>query len=256
MSVCVTPPAGTRAPQQTSFVVIVGSDVHLLFSLAMLLQRFNYRVCTGKSGEEALEMSAIAVPSLVITELDLPGMSGFDLFHRLRQDPRAASVPFIAVVGGGDAESGPRCVRAGFTASLQMPVAAEELYRAVQRAVEPRPRSSIRVPARMPVTVDGIPLNCDGGECASVLSEHGMYIRTLKPAVANTVVALQFMMNGRPVSAEAVVLYSHRFGEGPFGDAGMGLKFLRIQPTDQEEIRRYIRSEITQGITPPGSAES
>jgi c-di-GMP-binding flagellar brake protein YcgR len=64
------------------------------------------------------------------------------------------------------------------------------------------------------------------------------------------------MMNGRPVSAEAVVLYSHRFGEGPFGDAGMGLKFLRIQPTDQEEIRRYIRSEITQGIIPPGPAGS
>jgi hypothetical protein len=36
----------------------------------------------------------------------------------------------------------------------------------------------------------------------------------------------------------------------------MGLKFLRIQPTDQEEIRRYIRSEIMQGIIPPGPAGS
>lgn len=252
MSVCVAPPSGSRAPQQAGFVVVVGSDAHLLFSLSMLLQRFNYRVCTGKSGEEAVELSSVAVPSLVITELDLSDMSGLDLFHRLRQDPRTASVPLIVVVGSGDAESGTRCVRAGFAAALQKPVAAEELYRVVQRAVEARPRSSIRISARIPVTVDEVPLDCGGGECASVLSEHGMYIRTLKPKTANTVVALRFTVNDRPVSAEAVVLYSHRFGEGPFGDAGMGLKFLRIRPVDQEEIRRFVRSEITQGIAQEG----
>jgi CheY-like chemotaxis protein len=243
----IVPPSG-GARQQSRFVMLVNSDVHLLFTLAMLLQRFNYHVCTAKTGEEALEMITVAVPSLVITELVLPGMSGLDLINRLRNDPRTQVVPVIALTGDGAPEVRMRSVRAGFAACLQRPVAAEELYRAVQQAVEPTPRSNIRIYTRLPVTVNGVALDCGGGECASVISEQGMYIRILAPSPVNTVIALRFTLNGRMIALEAVVLYRHRFGEGPFGEPGMGLKFLRISAEDEEHIRRFIRDEITQGI--------
>jgi CheY-like chemotaxis protein len=249
MAECLIVPQSGGTKQQPRFVVLVNSDVHLLFSLAMLLQRFSYHVCTAKTGEEALEVITVAVPSLVITELVLPGMSGLDLLNRLRKDPRTQAVPVIALTGDGASEVEMRSVRAGFAACLQRPVATEELYRVVQKAVEPTPRSNIRVYTRLPVTVNGVALDCGGGECASVLSEHGMYIRTLAPASVNTVIALSFTLNGRMISLEAVVLYRHRFGEGPFGEPGMGLKFLRMSTEDQEHIRRFIRDEITQGIT-------
>ncbi|MEK6743562.1 MAG: response regulator [Nitrospirota bacterium] len=243
----IVPPSG-GAKNQARFVVLVDADAHLLFTLAMLLQRFSYHVCTAKTGEEAWEMIAVAVPSLVVTELALPGMSGLDLLHRLRQDPRTQAVPVIALTGDGAPEVRIRSVRAGFAACLQRPIAAEELYRVVQHAVEPTPRSNIRVYTRLPVTVSGVALACGGGECASVLSEHGMYIRTLAPSPVNTVLALRFTLNGRVIALEAVVLYGHRFGEGPFGEPGMGLKFLRISAEDEEHIRRFIRDEVTQGI--------
>lgn len=243
----VPPSGGTR--NQARFVVLVDADAHLLFTLAMLLQRFSYHVCTAKTGEEALEMITVAVPSLVITELALPGMSGLDLLNRLRLDRRTQAVPVIALTGDGAPEVRMRSLRAGFVACLQRPVAAEELYRVVQQAVEPTPRSNIRVYTRLPVAVNGVALDCGGGECASVLSEHGMYIRTLAPSPVNTVIALRFTLNGRMIALDAVVLYGHRFGEGPFGEPGMGLKFLRISAEDEEHIRRFIRNEITQGIT-------
>jgi len=248
MADCLIVPPSGGTKQQSRFVVLVNSDAHLLFTLAMLLQRFNYHVCTAKNGEEALEMITVAVPSLVITELVLPGMSGLDLLNRLRQDLRTQSVPVIALTGDGAPEVSIRSVRAGFAACLLRPVAAEELYRAVQQAVEPTPRSNIRIYTRLPVTVNGVALDCGGGECASVLSEHGMYIRTLAPSPVNTVIALHFTLNGRVIALEAVVLYRHRFGEGPFGEPGMGLKFLRIPAEDEEHIRRFVRDEITQGI--------
>ncbi len=244
------PPASGMAGTQARFVMVVDGESHLLFTLAMLLQRFNYHVCTARTGEEAMEMIAVAVPALVIAALDLPAMSGIDLFHLLRQDPRTKSVPVIAMNGGGDPETAARCSRAGFNACLLKPVAAEELYRAVQRAVETTPRSNLRVYTRLPVAVDRVPLDCGNGECATVLSEHGLYIRTMKPSEANTVISLELMLNDRPVAAEAVVLYSHRTGQGPLGEPGMGLKFLRIDPQDQEEIRKFIRNEITQGLVP------
>jgi CheY-like chemotaxis protein len=250
METRIVPPATDIAAGQIRYVVIVDDDVHLLFTVAMLLQRFNYHVCTVKTGDEALEMILVAAPALVITALELPSMSGLDLFYVLQQDPRTTSVPVIAITGNGDPDIMARCERTGFAACLQTPVAAEELYRAVQHAVEPRPRSNIRVYTWLPVTVDHTPLDCGGGECATVLSEHGLYIRTLKPSEPNTVITIELMLHGRPIAAEAVVLYKHRFGEGPFGEPGMGLKFLRIDPIDQQEIRQFIRSEITHGIVP------
>jgi len=57
-------------------------------------------------------------------------------------------------------------------------------------------------------------------------------------------IAIQIALKGRTISADAVVLYSHRFGEGPFGEPGMGLKFARIAPQDQEYLRLFIRSEF------------
>lgn len=57
-------------------------------------------------------------------------------------------------------------------------------------------------------------------------------------------------INGRVVFADAVVLHSHRPGEGPFMEPGMGLKFIRIAPEDQEFIRQFIREEVSRGIVP------
>jgi hypothetical protein len=55
-------------------------------------------------------------------------------------------------------------------------------------------------------------------------------------------------INGRIVAVETAVLYSHRFGDGPFTEPGMGLKFLRISPEDRNYIRQFILDEITAGI--------
>jgi len=225
-------------------VMVVDSDPHHLAYHAMLLQRFEYRVSAARNAGQAIAMAADEAPSLVITELELPQVSGLDLLHRLRQDQHTAIIPVIAVTGNGDQGTEARCLRAGFNAVLAKPLGAEDLYRTVQAVVEPAPRNSLRIHARMPVTVNNVPLDCVEGECASVISEHGMYIRTMKPHPPQSRIAIQIALKGRTISADAVVLYSHRFGEGPFGEPGMGLKFARIAPQDQEYLRLFIRSEF------------
>jgi two-component system, cell cycle response regulator DivK len=225
-------------------VMVVDSDPHQLAYHTMLLQRFEYRVCSAHDAEQAITIAVRESPSLVITEMDLPQISGLDLLRRLRQEPRTATIPVIAVTGNVDQLSKARCQRAGFTACLGKPIGAEDLYRTVQAAAEPTPRTSLRVHTRLPVIVNNVPLDCVEGECASVISEHGMYIRTLKPHPPKAQLTVQIALKGRTISADAVVLYSHRFGEGPFKEPGMGLKFSRIAPQDQEYIRLFIRSEF------------
>jgi DNA-binding response OmpR family regulator len=53
------------------FLLIVDSDANHLFYVAMLFQRFEYKICTAKTAEEALDMTSVALPALIITDINL-----------------------------------------------------------------------------------------------------------------------------------------------------------------------------------------
>jgi CheY-like chemotaxis protein len=243
------------APSQSSnrrsrFLLIVDGDANHLFYAAMLLQRLEYNIYTAKTAKEALDMISVALPSLVITEVNLPGISGLELARRLIADKRTAKVPVIAVTNSHTPEVELECKQIGCVACIRKPIQAEEVYRTVQSTIENTPRSAMRVLTRLAVNVNGVPLDCAEGECVSVISEKGLYIRTLKPYQKKALLQIQMIIRGNSVSAEAIVLYSHTFGEGPFKEPGMGLQFTRITQQAQATIRQFIKDEITRGIKP------
>jgi CheY-like chemotaxis protein len=236
--------------RNSRFLLVVDSDANNLFYTSMLLQRFDYRICMAATAEEALAMVTVAAPSLVITSLDLKGMNGLDLMRQLAQNPGTAAVPVIVLTKQGDLIGDKRCREAGAADCLDKPVLAEQLFRAVEAAVETTPRTSIRIRTSLPVTVNNMPLVEVEGACVSVLSEHGMFLRTLRPAPLDTRLSLQIGLNDRIIAIEAVVRSSYRTGGGPYNEPGMGLQFVRTAPKDREIIRQFIRNEVTRGIKP------
>ncbi len=238
----------TASPERRSrFLLVVDSDANSLFYISMLLQRFEYKISTATTAAEAMKTIGVAVPSMIIAAQTLSDMRGLEFFTRLRQAPRTAAVPFLIVLADRSPETERQCRQAG-ASSINGPIQAEELYRTVQAAIEQTPRKNIRISGIIPVTVNGKPLDCAEGECASVISEHGMYVRTLKPYPVGSRLSVQIVLKGRSVTVQADVLYSHRFGEGPFKEPGMGLKFVQIARQDQDFIRQLIREEIMKGI--------
>ncbi|HYA87759.1 MAG TPA: response regulator [Nitrospirota bacterium] len=230
------------------YLMVVDSKTTDLFTCAMLLQRFGYRVCTANTSVQALDLISVAIPALVIADLYLPVITGIDLNGLLKQDPRSASVPVIILRPSGDESAMRRCLAQKIT-TLPKPIQVEDLYQAVQVAIESTPRSNIRIETRISVSVNNVPLDCIEGECASVLSEHGIYVRTREPHSRNEHVTVEMSINGRVIPAEATVLYSHRHGDGPFAEAGMGLKFLNIAPEDQTFIRKFIREDVLKEVS-------
>jgi hypothetical protein len=77
-----------------------------------------------------------------------------------------------------------------------------------------------------------------------------MYLVYDEPAVVKTRLSLLINLNGRLIPVEAVVLHSYRNGEGPYLQAGMAVEFARIDPKDQEAIRKFISDDIMRGIDP------
>jgi DNA-binding response OmpR family regulator len=237
------------------FVVVVDGDTNDLVYTAVLLQRFEFQVCTARSAAEALEMTAVMPPVLVVTSQEVLDSSGYDLVLRLRLDPRTSEVPVIVLPHAGDLLMTQRFREAGVAACLDKPVQVETLYTAVQAAVS-KPRKNLRIATELPVTVNGALLSNNAGECATVISEHGMYIRTLKPAAKGTRLAITILLKNRIVPVETVVLYTYGHLQGLFKEPGMGLEFVRIIPEDRELIRQYIREEITQGVAPSSSGRA
>jgi CheY-like chemotaxis protein len=250
MAECIAGAIGGAAERHSRYLLVVESDANELYSTAMLLQRFEYNVCTARNADEAIELGSVALPALIICEPSLPGRNGLDLLQLLKETPRTSQVPIVVKVANNSPEVEKKCLEAG-ALFLRKPVQAEDLYRIVQLATENTPREHIRVYTRLPVTADNKPLDCGGdGECATVLSQHGIYVRTLKLSAMSSKLSLKIIIKKRPIAVEAMVLHSHRFGEGPFEEPGMGLKFTSISAADQEFIRQFIREEVTKGIKP------
>jgi CheY-like chemotaxis protein len=234
-------------------ILVITSHTDDLYCVSMLLQRFAYPVFTAQTMQQAFDMVTVSRPALVIADLVLPDTSGLDLLRKLGAGAR--DLPFILLLPAPDAHVERRNVEVGGgVPCLAKPVEAEALYRLVQTAIEPTPRSNIRVATRLPVTVNRTAYDPLKAEYAIDLSEDGLYVRTLRPLGRNERVTVQFEVGGHEVATDATVIYVHRPTDGLFREPGMALKFERISPEDRAAIRRYVHEAVTRGIESGRSA--
>jgi CheY-like chemotaxis protein len=237
--------AASGPPKRYILVVTAGSDD--LFRISMQLQRFAYQVCTAQTAGQALNFITVALPALVITDLVLPDMSGLDMLRKVKGDVR--TLPIILLLPDEDTHVEKRSIEiGGGVPCLTKPVQTEELYRMVQALLEATPRSYLRIPTTLPVTVNKVLLDAALGEQVMNISENGLFVRMQKPPRRNEQVTVELNLNNDPIKAEAIVMHSRRAGEGPFREPGMAVRFTEIAPECREAIRKFIHDEVTRGI--------
>ncbi|MEJ8852295.1 CheR family methyltransferase [Variovorax rhizosphaerae] len=112
-------------------ILMVDDDFHTLETLAELLRSEGASVTTATNGPEALEIATQGAFDLVISDIGMPGMDGFELMTRLRQMPHAARWPAIAITGFGRVQDLEKAKSAGFDVHLSKPVSLEALTEAV-----------------------------------------------------------------------------------------------------------------------------
>ncbi len=240
--------AAGKPGRPTQCILVVDDDQPNLSSLCTLLVRFGYQILKATTGKQALATAATLVPSLLVISLDLPGMNGFKLMRQLRNNPATAHIPFIGLIRQDDNDLKNRCFQHGAAGYVFRPVDAELFYRTVQAALEKNPRSSMRVRTVLPVKVYGNAHDSLYGAYALALSSGGMFLRTMSPVSVNSEISLEFDLNGRTVAAETRVLYNCQSGCGPNRETGIGLRFVQIDPRDQDSIREFIRNEMVKGL--------
>jgi chemosensory pili system protein ChpA (sensor histidine kinase/response regulator) len=78
-------------------VMVVDDSLTVRKITGRLLEREGYQVTTAKDGVEALERLSLGIPDVVLIDIEMPRMDGFDLARNLRADPKLAKIPIIMI---------------------------------------------------------------------------------------------------------------------------------------------------------------
>jgi signal transduction histidine kinase/DNA-binding response OmpR family regulator len=96
-------------------------------TLMMFLESEGFAVTTANDGMTALKVAAEFRPDVVLLDIGLPGMNGFEVAHRMRQQPHTRGALIIALTGYGEAESRFQSVEAGFDHYMVKPADIDQL---------------------------------------------------------------------------------------------------------------------------------
>ena len=117
-----SPMEPSRTPRR---ILIVDDDSDGLSSLVMLLTMVGHDICAAQDGLEAVDAAANFEPHIVLLDLDLPKLNGYDVCRRIRQAPWGRDMVIVAVTGWSDEEHRMEALAAGFDMHLVKPVSAE-----------------------------------------------------------------------------------------------------------------------------------
>ncbi|HST44676.1 MAG TPA: ATP-binding protein [Luteimonas sp.] len=114
-------------------VLVVDDNADAADSLALSLELDGYRTRTEYSGEAGLQAVDEFDPHVVLCDIGLPGIGGYEVATRLRADPRHAGLLLVAVTGWGSEEDQARSRAAGFQVHLVKPAGLDSVAGILQR---------------------------------------------------------------------------------------------------------------------------
>jgi two-component system phosphate regulon response regulator PhoB len=117
----------TTSATEAERILVVDDEPDIVALVVYHLAKAKYRVSSAASGPDALALAKRERPALVVLDLMLPGMSGFDVLARLRQDPDTAGVAVLMLTARKDEPDRIRGLELGADDYLTKPFSPQEL---------------------------------------------------------------------------------------------------------------------------------
>jgi chemosensory pili system protein ChpA (sensor histidine kinase/response regulator) len=119
--------------EQERVIVVADDSISVRKFVGRMLEKNGYRVKLAADGLEAAELVAQHGCHLVITDLEMPRMTGYELMVQLRQSPATRRIPVMVVTSRAGAKHRDRAIKEGATAFLTKPVQEDQLLAAVEQ---------------------------------------------------------------------------------------------------------------------------
>lgn len=129
-------------------ILLADDEAHITCVVAAKLRGVGFAVVTARDGEEALDLALRSPPDLVITDLQMPRLSGLELACRLRENPSTASVPVIMLTARGYIAETHELARTNIRRMMSKPFSAREVVRHVTELLGPVAGDAPAAPGR------------------------------------------------------------------------------------------------------------
>ncbi|MEE2755827.1 MAG: response regulator [Myxococcota bacterium] len=232
-----------------SRILTVEDSDNIRRMIAYNLERAGYDVLQAANGKDAVRILQKNVPDLIILDVRMPEMNGFQLLELMRKYPKAAAIPVIMLSALSQPENIDRAIALGVVDYIVKPLDPTVLLAKVKEALSHRPDGESRWagPDRRQfkrVKLDGTELRPQPGGRALDLSEGGLCWRTKSPPAEGDVMIIEahqlFELVGiGEQTLRARVAYVRPEGLGYFR---VGAAFIGLPSNSRDTIRRFVKS--------------
>ena len=119
-----------------ALILIVEDNAECRDVLAWILEQHSFETISAKSGREAVELAIKCRPGLVLMDLNIPGMDGYEATRAIHADRHTRGIPVVAVSADcADYRYENRALEVGFIAALRKPWEPEELFKVVMKVL-------------------------------------------------------------------------------------------------------------------------
>ncbi|MGC6417264.1 MAG: response regulator [Bradymonadia bacterium] len=234
-----------------SRILTVEDSDNIRRMIAYNLERAGYEVFQAAHGKDAVRILQKVVPDLIILDVRMPEMNGFQLLELMRKYPKAAAIPVIMLSALSQPENIDRALSLGVVDYIVKPLDPTVLLAKVKEALShsknsdggwlgPNRRQFERV------TLDGVELKPQPGGRGVDLSEGGLSWRTKSPPAENDVLVIEahelFELVGiDEQTLRARVAYVKPVGLGYFR---VGAAFIGLPSNGRDAVRRYVKRHL------------
>ncbi len=113
-------------------ILVIEDNEQNLYLIRYILENCGHEVFSAMDGKEGIELAATLLPDLILLDIQLPVMDGYDVARALRQNPALADTPIIAVTSyamPGDKE---KAMEAGCTGYIEKPIDPDNFDKQVE----------------------------------------------------------------------------------------------------------------------------
>jgi CheY-like chemotaxis protein len=152
-------------------ILVVEDTAHSLQLMTYLLETQDHTIVAAVTGEQGVELASTTRPDLVVMDLQLPGIDGFEALAALRSMPELDAVPVVAVTSFAMVDDRDRALNAGFDHYMTKPIDPETFTEEINTRLPERLRGSPAVPAdaEPPPAVPAARATPDGRPAADIL---------------------------------------------------------------------------------------
>jgi DNA-binding response OmpR family regulator len=120
-------------------ILLAEDEPNIVESLTFLLERAGFDVASEMNGQTALDAVLTNLPDVIILDVMLPGLDGFEILRHLRADARTQALPVLMLIAKGQREDRETALDSGANLFITKPFSNSEVIAAVTRLANGEP---------------------------------------------------------------------------------------------------------------------